>query len=148
MNQPGDCCLIDGWDCPRSDVATAELCTILAIEEGYATFCGALLNSVLTHYWDQVRTGLVEESNSPVNPDAKSDEAANPPKADATAKPDEQPGKTTHCGAAFIHLAEDRRRPGMHHPKRRGNKSVRRNDDFIRQRHDQLGDHTSSDGRI
>jgi hypothetical protein len=105
--QPGDCCLIDGWDCPRSDVATAELCTILAIEEGYATFCGALLDSVLTHYWDQVRTGLVEESNSPINPEAKSDEAANPQKADATKKPDEKLDKTPHCGAAFIHLAEE-----------------------------------------
>ncbi len=105
--QPGDFCLIDVWDCPRSDVATAELCTILAIEEGYATFCGALLDSVLTHYWDKVRTGLVEESNSPVTPEAKSDEAANPQKADATAKPDEKPDKTPRCGPAFIHLAEE-----------------------------------------
>jgi hypothetical protein len=105
--QPGDFCLIEVWDCPRSDVATAELCTILAIEEGYATFCGALLDSVLTPYWDKLRTGLVEESNSPLNPEAKSDEAATPQKADATAKSDEKPDKTPHCGAAFIHLAEE-----------------------------------------
>jgi hypothetical protein len=104
--QPSDFCLIDGWDCPRSDAATAELCTILAIEEGYATFCGALLNFVLTPYWDKVRTGLVEESDFPAEPEAKSGEAPKPQKTEAPAKPD-NPNKPPHFGAAFIHLAEE-----------------------------------------
>jgi hypothetical protein len=101
--RPGDLCLVDGWDCPRSDVAAAELRTILAIEEGYATFCSALINSVLTHYWDQVRTGFVEESNSPVDAQSKSDEAAKTQKAEGTEKPE----KTAECGPVFIRLAEE-----------------------------------------
>jgi hypothetical protein len=105
--RPGDFCFIEAWDRPLSAAAAAELCSIFAIEEGYATFCGALLNSVLNHYWDQVRTGPVEESNSPVDPQAKSDEAAKTQKAEGTEKPDEKLDRTTHCSPAFIHLAEE-----------------------------------------
>lgn len=50
------------WDVPAS---SADLCSIFHIEQGYARFCTILIDDFLEHYWDEKRTGLVEESSLP-----------------------------------------------------------------------------------
>ncbi len=95
-SQPGAACLANTWDRPKPP-SDDDLCTIYSIEDGYAKFCSALLNSVLIPYWDQIRTGLVEESNYPLEDEAKVE------KTDKT----EQPGKPEQCVAPFVHLAEE-----------------------------------------
>jgi hypothetical protein len=95
-SQPGASCLADAWDRPKPP-ADDDLCTIYSIEDGYAKFCSALLDSVLVHHWDQIRTGLVEESNFPLGDEARVE------KAEKT----EKSGKPEQCEPAFIHLAEE-----------------------------------------
>lgn len=48
------------WDVPTS---SADLCSIFHIEQGYARFCTILIDNFLNKYWDDERTGLVEEVN-------------------------------------------------------------------------------------
>jgi hypothetical protein len=55
---PSDCL----WDVPAS---SADLCSIFHIEQGYARFCTILIDDFLDHYWDEERTGLVEEVSLP-----------------------------------------------------------------------------------
>jgi hypothetical protein len=55
---PSDCL----WDVPAS---SADLCSIFHIEQGYARFCTILIDDFLNHYWDEERTGLVEEVSLP-----------------------------------------------------------------------------------
>ena len=55
---PSDCL----WDLPAS---SADLCSIFHIEQGYARFCTILIDGFLSHYWDEERTGLVEEVSLP-----------------------------------------------------------------------------------
>jgi hypothetical protein len=92
----GDPCLDGAWDRPKPPT-DADLCSILSIEKGYANFCRALLNSVLIPYWDQERTGLVEESNSSVDGQVKAENAAET----------EKPEKLRQCARAFISAAEE-----------------------------------------
>ncbi len=72
-SQSSASCLAAVWDRPKPP-ADDDLCTIYWIEDGYAQFSSVLLNSVLVHYWDQIRTGLVEESNTPLDNVAKPEE--------------------------------------------------------------------------
>ena len=51
---PSDCL----WDVPT---ASADLCSIFRIEQGYARFCSLLLEGLLVPWWDRERTGFVEE---------------------------------------------------------------------------------------
>jgi hypothetical protein len=50
------------WDVPAS---SDDLCSIFHIEQGYARFCTILIDDFLNHYWDEERTGLVEEASLP-----------------------------------------------------------------------------------
>jgi hypothetical protein len=99
---PGPC-LAETWDRPKFS-ATKDLNSIYSIEEGYAKFCGDLLDAVLIPYWDRIRTGLVEDSNSAVDDDARSEEAR---KGEKAAKAEEAEEGVKQCGQAFIHLAEE-----------------------------------------
>ncbi|MGI8772909.1 MAG: hypothetical protein ACR2JE_15915 [Acidobacteriaceae bacterium] len=73
------------WDLPK---ASADLCSIYRIEQGYAEFCRLVLNGLLVPHWDQDRTGLVEEISVPKEENDRSKEQ----------KPSEP---------SFIHLAEE-----------------------------------------
>jgi hypothetical protein len=86
-------CRVDAWDRPKPP-ADNDLCSIYAIENGYAKFCGTLLDRVLVPYWDQIRNGLVEESNSPLGDEADTEKA-------------EKTDKGRHCALAFIRLSEE-----------------------------------------
>ncbi|MGD0445546.1 MAG: hypothetical protein ABSA39_16545 [Edaphobacter sp.] len=48
------------WDLPK---ASADLCSIYHIEQGYAEFCRRLIDGLLIPYWDEERTGHVEETS-------------------------------------------------------------------------------------
>jgi hypothetical protein len=48
------------WDLPK---ASADLCGIYRIEQGFAEFCRLLLDGLLIPHWEQERIGLVEECN-------------------------------------------------------------------------------------
>jgi hypothetical protein len=107
----GAFCLAGIWDRPKPP-ADDDLCTIYWIEDGYAQFCSVLLGSVLVPYWDQVRTGLVEESNTPLDSEAKPEQAADAEQGEQNgkagkAKSAEEPKRPTQCELAFIHLAEE-----------------------------------------
>jgi hypothetical protein len=102
-NGPAGSCLADTWDRPKS-TANNGLSSIYSIEEGYAKFCGALLDAVLIPYWDRIRTGLVEDSNCAIDDEGKSENAEKREKAPKI----EEPGEgVKQCGPAFIHLAEE-----------------------------------------
>ena len=104
-SQPAVSCLVGAWDRPKPP-ADDDLCSIYSIEEGYANFCTALLNSVLVPHWDQVRTGLVEECNVPLkdsSKDEKSGEVGKTQKAEDTESSEE----LNACRSVFIHLAEE-----------------------------------------
>jgi len=73
------------WDVPE---ASAALCSIYRIEQGYAEFCRLLLDGFLTPHWDQERTGQVEEISLPKEEKDKSKEQ----------KP---------CEPSFVQLAEE-----------------------------------------
>jgi len=110
-DERGASCLAGIWDRPKSP-ADDDLCTIYWIEEGYAEFCSVLLDSVLVPYWDQVRTGLVEESNIPLDSEAKPEQAGKAEQGGQNGKTGkaesaEEPKKPTQCELAFIHLAEE-----------------------------------------
>jgi hypothetical protein len=123
---PAVACLVDTWDRPKPP-ADDDLCSIYSIEDGYASFCTSLLNSVLVPHWDQVRTGLVEECNVPFKDEPSAEKAAEPEqaakiaeagetiKADETqqakeieqAEESKKPQEPTECKPAFLHLAEE-----------------------------------------
>ncbi|WP_348267203.1 hypothetical protein P8936_15515 [Edaphobacter paludis] len=63
------------WDVPAS---SADLCSIFHIEQGYARFCTILIDDFLDQYWDEKRTGLVEEVSLPKE---KQDEIVKPKEA-------------------------------------------------------------------
>ena len=73
------------WDVPK---ASADLCSIYRIEQGYAEFCRLLLDGLLVPYWDQKRTGHVEEVNLLKEENDKSEEQE-------------------HSEPSFIQLAEE-----------------------------------------
>jgi hypothetical protein len=69
-------CPSDGlWDVPPS---SADLCSIFHIEQGYARLCTILIDDFLNLYWDEERSGLVEELSLPKE---KGDEKAKPKEA-------------------------------------------------------------------
>jgi hypothetical protein len=123
---PAVACLVDTWDRPKPP-ADDDLCSIYSIEDGYASFCTSLLNSVLVPHWDQVRTGLVEECNVPFKDEPSGEKAEEPEqaakiaeagetiKADETqqakeieqAEESKKPQEPTECKPAFLHLAEE-----------------------------------------
>jgi hypothetical protein len=116
-NERGVSCLVGIWDRPKPP-ADDDLCTIYWIEEGYAQFCGVLLESVLVPYWDQVRTGLVEDSHSSLDSESKPEQPEQPEQAEGAeqgeqngktgkAESAEEPKRPTQCELAFIHLAEE-----------------------------------------
>jgi hypothetical protein len=95
-------CLGDNWDCPKPP-ANEDLSSIYSIENGYARFCGVLLDAVLIPYWDQIRTGQVEES-SPAVDGAKPSETK---RTETAANCDEAEAKIDQCQQSFIRLAEE-----------------------------------------
>lgn len=110
-NERGASCLVAIWDRPKPPVDD-DLCTIYWIEDGYAQFCGVLLDSVLVPYWDQVRIGLVEESNTPLDNEAKPEQAGKAEQGEQSGKTGkvesvEEPKRPTQCELGFIHLAEE-----------------------------------------
>jgi hypothetical protein len=48
------------WDLPK---ASADLCGIYRIEQGFAEFCRLLLDGLLIPHWEHERIGLVEETS-------------------------------------------------------------------------------------
>lgn len=57
------------WDLPK---ASADLCGIYRIEQGFAEFCRLLLDGLLVPHWEQERIGLVEETSVPKEESDKS----------------------------------------------------------------------------
>jgi hypothetical protein len=110
-NERGASCLTAIWDRPKPP-ADDDLCTIYWIEDGYAQFCGVLLDSVLVPYWDQIRTGLVEDSHSSLDSESKPEQAGEAEQGEQNGKTGkaeraEEPKRPTQCELAFIHLAEE-----------------------------------------
>jgi hypothetical protein len=86
------------WDLPKPP-GLIDLCLIYSMEKRYATFCRIVLKDLLVPYWDNKRTGLVEDSNVPL-PDAKQtkeDDSDDEPTKDNSAP----------CDYALIRLAEE-----------------------------------------
>jgi hypothetical protein len=96
-------CLEDTWDRPKPP-GNEDLSSIYSIEEGYARFCGVLLDAVLIPYWDRIRTGHVEEPDSTDDKDAKYSESI---KEEKCAKSEAADEETSQCRRSFIHLAEE-----------------------------------------
>jgi hypothetical protein len=88
---PSYCPPADYWDRPKSS-GLDDLCLIHSIEKRYAEFCQIVLESILVPHWDLVRTGFVEECNTPT---------------DAEPKTGAKPDKPESCGPPFLHLAEE-----------------------------------------
>jgi hypothetical protein len=96
-------CLEDTWDRPKPP-GNEDLSSIYSIEEGYARFCGVLLDAVLIPYWDQIRTGHVEEPDPTDDEDAKSSGARKEEKCTKSEVADEE---ISQYRQSFIHLAEE-----------------------------------------
>ncbi len=95
-------CLLPGklWDVPSGEKAE-PLYLLYAIDKGYADFCRSVLALFLIPYWENERTGLVEDSNYPGDSEI--------PKAIPQSEPSQEEGKRKieRRGPTLIRLAEE-----------------------------------------